>query len=235
MKIDILYEDEDVVVVRKEAGLATQAGRASQADVVSELKNHIVAQKKKSGIKVTNPYLGVVHRLDQPVEGVLVFGKTPAATANLNTQLQNKGLNKQYYAVVCGKLDQAAGKLVDYLIKDSTNVAKVVSESVSEAKQAILTYKVLQEDKDISCMDIRIETGRFHQIRVQMAHAGFPLLGDSKYGTDVSLHISEEKEIKNVALCAYKISFSHPRTGTNMEYSVSPKNKAFADFKNYFS
>lgn len=235
MKINILYEDQDLIVVHKPAGIAVQTGKVGQQDVVSELKNHIATEQKKTGAKAGAPFVGVVHRLDQPVEGVLVFGKTPKATAELNKQLQNQTLNKHYYAVVCGKPLETKKTRVDYLVKDKDNTAKVVSKDFAEAKKAILEYNLLSETIveqkwEISNLDIQIETGRFHQIRVQMANAGFPLVGDSKYGTDNSQNASMQMGVRNVALCAYHLAFTHPITNKKMEYTVKPQNKAFTFF-----
>jgi 23S rRNA pseudouridine1911/1915/1917 synthase len=164
-------------------------------------------------------YLGIIHRLDQPVEGLLVFAKTKAAAAHLTKQLESGSLNKQYYATVCGKPQAQEGELVDYLLKEG-NLAKIVSQGTPQAKRAVLQYRVL-ESGDISRLDIHIDTGRFHQIRAQLAHAGWPILGDSKYGTPQSQEISRQQGIRNVALFAYKLEFIHPKTGKKCEYNIS--------------
>ena len=244
-----------MLVYHKPAGLATQSAKVGQPDVVSELKKYLAAKGtagmkpeqgagKASGIRLgTEPYLGIVHRLDQPVEGLLVFAKTKAAAAHLTKQLEAGSLNKQYYATVCGKPAAEAGELVDYLLKEG-NLAKVVSQGTLQAKKAVLQYKVLESmevgaqlasngktsdlaeaekaDTDyISRLNIHIDTGRFHQIRAQLAHAGWPILGDSKYGTPYSQEISRQQGIRNVALFAYKLEFIHPKTGKKCEYNIS--------------
>lgn len=232
----IIYEDDQVLVYHKPAGLATQSAKVGQPDAVSELKKYLARQGAE-------PYLGIVHRLDQPVEGLLVFAKTKAAAANLTKQLEAGSLNKQYYATVCGKPEAEAGELVDYLLKEG-NLAKVVSQSTQGAKKAVLQYKVMQstvagkqtassgsiltqataeaDDMNyISRLDIHIDTGRFHQIRAQLAHAGWPILGDSKYGTEKSLQVSRQQGVRNVALFAYKLEFVHPKTGKKCEYNIS--------------
>ncbi len=226
MKTKIIYEDAHVLVCKKPAGLATQTAKVGQADVVSELKNYL-----------KTPYIGVVHRLDQPVEGLLVFGKTKSATANLTKQLSGHAFDKQYYAVVCGQQLANNGELVDYLTKDSrTKKAIIVAiDEIGkrEGKKAVLQYQLLESittPHPLTLMDIHIETGRFHQIRAQMANAGMPLLGDNKYGDAASLAISSEMGIRNVALCAYKIGFSHPSTGTYLEYTIKPEGEAFSYF-----
>ncbi len=258
MQTKIIYEDEQVLVCHKPAGLATQSGRVGQADMVSELKKYLAsgqgdlkAQKlqkqRTNGAEKTllqakgtdsgknrsqESYLGIIHRLDQPVEGLLVFAKTREAAAKLTAQLGKGSLNKQYYAVVCGKPSVESGELVDYLLKDK-DVARVSEKGASdkEAKKAILQYKqvsatvteVSGEKQPLSLLDIHIDTGRVHQIRVQMAHAGLPLLGDCKYGSAKSQEISRQLGVRNVALYAYRVEFEHPKTGKKLEFQIEPK------------
>lgn len=225
MQTKIIYEDDHVLVCHKPAGLATQSGRVGQPDVVSELKKYLNGtESKKAGARnVQQPYLGVVHRLDQPVEGLLVFAKTQKAAAHLTKQLTQGSLNKQYYARVCGKPAAETGELVDYLVKDG-NVAHVVDAQAAEAKKAVLQYQVVEEHQDgTTLLNIHIDTGRFHQIRVQMSHAGMPLLGDSKYGTEQSMARSRELGVRNVALFAYKIEFVHPVTAKKMNFQIQPQ------------
>lgn len=215
----IRYEDEHIIVAYKPAGFATQTAKVGQADMVSELKNHL-----KGG------YVGVVHRLDQPVEGLLVFAKSKAAAATLSSQLEKGILNKHYYAVVCGKPECGKGELMDYLRRTADNRAEIVD--VTDAKLAKLQFEVLaqSEQKGISLLNIHITTGRFHQIRAQMAHAGFPLLGDVKYGTDTSGKLSREYGVRNVALCAYELECMHPATGETIHFTVEPKGEIFHCF-----
>lgn len=246
MRTKIIFEDRDILVIQKPAGLATQTTRVDQQDVVSELKNYLAGSS----------YLGIVHRLDQPVEGLLVFGKNKAAAASLTTQLEHKDkdgtLNKRYYCVICGKATHKDGQLVDYLYKDAANRAVVLSAGAahkeSRAKQASLHYQILQEievpTEDCGCgttadrhspiclslADIRIDTGRFHQIRAQMAHVGMCLLGDGKYGDDSSHSISEQLGIRGAALCAYSLEFVHPVTKETLHFEIKPQGKAFSYF-----
>lgn len=231
MRTKIIYEDKHIIVAHKPAGLATQTAKVGQQDMVSELKNYLAAGKKGKA-----PYLAVIHRLDQPVEGLLVFAKEKRAAAALTKQLTEGTLNKQYYAVICGKPEQTSGELVDYLYKDvvKEGKAQVVTgqqERYPDAKKAVLQYQILKElstEKQIFMMDIHIDTGRFHQIRAQMSHAGMPLLGDSKYGSDCSKELSRELGIRNVALCAYELDFTHPITNKRMAYKTTPENPAFS-------
>ena len=225
MQTTIQYEDKHILVVYKPAGLATQTAGVGQADVVSELKNYL-----KGG------YVGVVHRLDQPVEGLLVFGKTKEAAAALTAQLAKGVLNKHYYAVVCGKPDVLQGELVDYLIKTTDNRARVVQEQQKDAKKAVLKYEILEscrvtrEEQEISLADIRIETGRFHQIRAQMSYGGWPLLGDRKYATEQSAQLSRQLNVRNVALCARELTLEHPISGKRLYFHIKPQGIIFTKF-----
>lgn len=256
MKTQILYEDKDILVIHKPAGIATQTARIGQADVVSELRNYLAKQNRSDKVSSSGgaPYVGVVHRLDQPVEGVLVFGKNQRATAALTEQMKKGSLNKHYYAAVCGQPPEDKAQIVDYLIKDSSSgMAKVVRETTAGAKKAVLDYQVLDnrqveigshydhydageawgQSAPVSLLDVHILTGRFHQIRVQMAHMKCPLLGDQKYGNPVSKLISDSLSVRNTALCAYHLEFTHPMSGKKMEYTVSPENRAFTLFQNF--
>lgn len=226
MKTEIIYEDRDVLVVRKPAGLATQTARIGQPDVVSELKNYL-----------HQPYLGVIHRLDQPVEGLLVFAKNKAAAAGLTAQLQKQGeggsLHKHYYAVLCGKPSEKEGRLVDYLCKDRENRAVVCGENGEGAKRAVLDYRILQMTESparLALADISIETGRFHQIRAQMAHHNLPLLGDVKYGDAAAQSLAGTLGIKNVSLCACGLEFRHPVSQKVMKFDIKPQGAAFSFF-----
>lgn len=224
MQTQIVYEDEAVLVIRKPAGLATESAGIGQKDVVSELKNYVA--KKNPG---KMPYLGVVHRLDQPVEGLLVFAKTKKAAENLTAQLGKGTLKKEYLAVVCGKVPENTGRLVDYLAKEK-GMAVVRDTADAQAKKAVLSYTKKAETKELTLLAVQIETGRFHQIRAQLSHAGFPILGDEKYGSEESKELSREKKIRFTALCAASLSFRHPVTGKTMAFTQAPQNPAFAEF-----
>lgn len=229
MRSNIIFEDESILVVYKPAGLATQTAKVGQADTVSELKNYLAAGKKGNA-----PYVGVIHRLDQPVEGLLVFAKEKRWAAELTAQLSEGSLNKQYYAVLCGQPSEKKLELVDYLLKDAA-CAKVVTErkdEYPEAKRAVLQYEVLQtlSETGITLVDIHIDTGRFHQIRAQMAHVGYPLLGDAKYGTEASLVLGRKLGVRQLALCAYKLEFIHPKTKKLLAFLVEPEGAAFRLF-----
>jgi len=232
MQTKIIYEDAHILVAHKPAGLATQSSKVGQKDMVSELKNYLAGQQSvlkngqnNKGIKGA-PYLGIIHRLDQPVEGLLVFAKTKEAAGKLTAQLTGGTINKQYYALVCGKPAKDTGEIVDYLRKEA-NLAKVCDSQDKEAQKAVLQYrvlshKILEDTGSITLLDVHIDTGRFHQIRAQLANAGWPILGDGKYGNTQSDNISKNLKIRNVALYAYRLELKHPFTGKQIEFIIEP-------------
>lgn len=217
MNPDIVYEDEFILVCHKPAGIATQSAKIGNPDMVSILKNYLY---RKSSIK-KEPYLSVIHRLDQPVEGLLVFSKTPAATKHLNQQLNQSGFHKVYHAIILGNLPQKEGTLVDYLLKDGrTNTSKVCSPNTPGAKKSILSYKelrpiTLSDNSSYPLVEITLETGRHHQIRVQLSHAGCPILGDRKYGSTQS-----PSPVSSLQLFACKLAFQHPITKKQLNFSL---------------
>lgn len=222
----ILYEDNDIIVCHKPAGIATQTARVGQADMVSEIANYL---KTSHPDLKTLPYVGVVHRLDQPVEGILVFAKNKAAAAELSRQAAGDGMKKEYLAVICGDNLLRAGELTDYLLKDGkTNTSRIVPSEVKGAKEAKLSYEVLSEGlSGTALVRVRLYTGRHHQIRVQMANAGMPLLGDRKYGGEAAALLSSQLGMREIALCAYRLAFAHPRTGERMRFEIEPEGSAF--------
>ena len=225
MQTKILYEDKELFVIHKPAGIAVQSARVGQMDVENELKNYLAKKGEQ-------PFVGLVHRLDQPVEGVLVVAKNKVAAAALNKQLISNTLNKTYLAVaytgngenITASLN--AGQFEDYLLKDG-QLAKIVPADTKDAKTAKLHYIIIRKKDDLSLVKVEIETGRFHQIRCQMAYHKMPLLGDTKYGTETSIIISRSLSVRNVALCANGISFIHPTTQKEMHFEVEPMNSAF--------
>jgi len=232
MRTEILYEDKIIMVIRKPAGLAVQSAGIGQPDVVSELKSHLakLPDTGRLGPGKGEPYLGIVHRLDQPVEGVLVFALNPKAAADLSRQMTAGKIKKTYLAVTEGTVKVKSAKLVDWLKKDGrTNSSAVVEGGTSGAKKAILSYEVLETWKnkedaqdcgERNLIRIDLDTGRHHQIRVQMAHAGMPLVGDRKYNPGQN---SQEP----LALCSAKLGFQHPVTKQQLEFQVQPAGMAF--------
>ena len=225
----ILFEDKDIIVCRKPAGIAVQNARIGAMDMESSLKNYFAAAGDRRQI----PYLAVVHRLDQPVEGVLVLAKNPLAAKELSRQIAAGKMEKIYLAVTFGQPHEPQ-ILEDYLKKDGkTNTSSVVSPGTPGAKKARLSYEVLEEITDkISgkkkwLLRIHLDTGRHHQIRVQMAHAGMPLAGDRKYGADSDIGIG----VGNLALCAASLTITHPVTKKVMKFQTKPASSAFEGFK----
>ena len=217
MGLNILFEDDHVLVVKKDAGIPVQAGKMRMMDLQGLIKNELYRRNRKGG----EPYLGLIHRLDQPVEGVMVFAKTPFAAGALSEQVTDGRMKKHYLALLCGKPSEDSGKLVDYLVKDGrTNTSSVVKSQEKDAKRAELNYQVLKRNEETTLVEVELITGRHHQIRVQMANAGWPLYGDTKYNPQ----FQEVMEHVQTALCAYKLSFVHPKTKKVMEFCIEPDN-----------
>lgn len=211
MTPDILYEDKEILVCRKPAGIPVQSRNISTPDMVSILKNHIAASSR-------TPYLAVIHRLDQPVAGLLVFAKTPAAAKNLNSQLTHSGFGKYYRALLLGIPAAPEADLENYLVKDGrTNASRICSPDTPNAKRAFLHYKVLEtgllDGSPCSLAEISLGTGRHHQIRVQMAHLGTPIAGDRKYA-------AESASFSTLQLFACRLTFHHPATKKSMEFEL---------------
>lgn len=229
MAVKIIYEDKDILVCEKPAGLAVQSARISEPDMVSELKNYLAGtparKSQSSAARAPQPvYLGVVHRLDQPVSGLLVFAKNKKSAAALSAQTAQHQMNKIYYAVVYTKEDLTgkSGKLTDWLIKEAS-VARVCEASQPGAKKAVLSWKCLACQENRALLEVELETGRFHQIRVQMAHAGMPLLGDLRYGSEESRAVSARLGIRTIRLQAVKLAFCHPTSGKKVCYELTDK------------
>ena len=220
MNLHILHEDEHIIVCYKPAGIPTQTKKLGEQDMVSILKNYL-----KGG------YVAVIHRLDQPVEGLLVFAKTPFAAKELNKGLQGAGFGKHYKVVLWGIPTQKKATLEDYLVKDGrTNTSRVCESSEADAKKAVLSYEVMatgkDDGKDISLVKVKLDTGRHHQIRVQMANMGCPILGDAKYNTAAV----QDRRFRQIALCAYRLEFLHPKTKKQMEFEIEPEAEGFSCF-----
>ena len=215
--MDIIFEDESILVCYKPAGIATQTKSVGEKDMLSLVNNYLAGNNEA-------PAARVVHRLDQPVEGIMVFAKTAEAANKLTKQITEHTFKKKYYAIINRESFPDEGELVDYLVKDNrTNLSKVVKETDPRAKKAILRYRVVEQWDDRKLLDIDLYTGRHHQIRTQLASRTAPILGDVKYGGVSTGH--------NLALCSYFIGFNHPVTGERMGFDVRPKGEEFADSK----
>lgn len=220
MTPEIIFEDQDLIVCIKPAGTATQSSMMQAPDMVSILKNYIY----KNSPGKQQPYLAVIHRLDQPVEGLLVFAKTPAAAKNLSRQLTQSGFGKHYRAILTGTPVSLEGDLTNYLVKDArTNSSRVCTADTPGAKKALLHYKILESKPPYSLAEITLETGRHHQIRVQMAHLGCPIAGDRKYGGTPAKDPREDgspRSYDTLQLYACRLTFRHPRTGKELDFRL---------------
>ncbi len=214
--VEILYEDKAVIVCHKMAGMAVQTARPGEKDMVSELKNYLA--KGQGGI----PYLGVVHRLDQPVEGLIVFARNAAAAAALSEQVrQGGGMHKEYLARIYGHLSEDEGRLEDHMIKDKgSNLSRTVAEGTSGAQKAVLEYTKLESTQETELLRILLHSGRHHQIRVQLSSRNVPILGDTKYGSAEALSYAGQHGINRLCLVASCLEFEHPVSGTGQHFEL---------------
>ena len=215
--INVIYEDNHLLVVEKPINIPTQEDNTKDKDLLTILKKYIKEKYNKPG----NVYLGLVHRLDRPVGGIMVFARTSKAASRLSEQVRNKTFKKTYNAVVIGDIENT-GKLKDNLLKDEKrNIVKVDKNG----KEAILNFKKLNYKNNMSLVEINLETGRSHQIRVQMANHGYPLFGDQKYN-------KTSKVGEQIALFAKKIEFIHPTTNELLTFELDlPNRYPFTIFK----
>ena len=212
--INILYEDNHLLVVEKKVGILSQSDGSNTPDMLTILKKYLKEKYHKPG----NVYLGLVHRLDKDVSGVMVFAKTSKAASRLSEQIRNREFKKTYLAVCKGIINRD-GKYQDYLKR--IEYRSLISDD-KKGKLALLNYKVLETKDNSTLVMINLETGRYHQIRVQFSYHNHPLLGDSKYGT---------KGIYSLALYACKLEFFHPVTKERLVFSLIPKDGYFKNFK----
>ena len=208
--INVIYEDNHLLVVEKPINIPTQEDNTKDKDLLTILKKYIKEKYNKPG----NVYLGLVHRLDRPVGGIMVFARTSKAASRLSEQVRNKTFKKTYNAVVIGNIENT-GKLKDNLLKDEKrNIVKVDKNG----KEAILNFKKLNYKNNMSLVEINLQTGRSHQIRVQMANHGYPLFGDQKYNKTAKIG-------EQIALFAKKIEFIHPTTNELLTFELDLPNR----------
>ncbi len=213
-KLNVIYEDNHIIVVEKPVNIPSQQDKTNDIDMLTIIKNYLKEKYNKPG----NVYLGLVHRLDRPVGGIMVFAKTSKAAARLSESIRNKEFNKYYLVIADGKFDQQSGVLEDYLLKNErTNTSKVVKEGTKNAKFARLEYEIVKynEEIDLSVVKVKLDTGRHHQIRLQLASRNHSICGDQKYGT--------RGRGKQISLWAYKLEFPHPITKEIMSFELEPE------------
>jgi 23S rRNA pseudouridine1911/1915/1917 synthase len=222
--VEFIYEDNHLLVVKKPKNILTQKDITNDTDMSEILKKYLKEKYNKPG----NVFLGIVHRLDRPVQGVMVFAKTSKSASRLSDQIRKNEFKKYYLAIVNGSVKNKKGMIKDYLYKDKNkNIVKVVDKIFENSKEAILNYNVLDKKNNISLLQIELITGRSHQIRVQLSNMGHPLLGDRKYG-------QFKTRYDELYLLANKISFYHPTTKKIMNFSVWPKKYNLWSMFDYF-
>lgn len=212
-ELKVIYEDNHIIVVIKPQNIPTQEDESKDKDLLTMVKEYIKVKDNKPG----NVFVGLVHRLDRPTGGVMVFAKTSKAASRLTQEIQVGEFHKRYLAVVNGKPREKRAKLVNFLKKNArTNTVEIVPELTTGAKRAELDYEILEEKEKVSLVNVNLFTGRSHQIRVQMKNIGCPIYGDVRYGGD------KLAKGHNLALWAYEIKFIHPTTKENMCFKVYP-------------
>ncbi|KPI46983.1 pseudouridine synthase [Clostridioides difficile] len=214
--IKVIYEDNHLLVVEKPVNILSQGDDTNDKDMVNLLKDYIKKKYNKPG----NVYIGLIHRLDRPVGGVMVFAKTSKAASRLSEQVRNKSFKKTYLAVVHGKIKSSSDTLRDFLYKNKkTNMVTVVKKNHTDAKEAELDYKVLDFKENLSLVQVNLKTGRSHQIRVQFSSRKHPLYGDQRYGKEIN------KVGQQISLWSNKIEIYHPTTKEKMEFTCHPPDK----------
>ena len=203
--LEILYEDNHIIVVVKPFNILSQSDDTKDIDMLTLIKSYLKEKYNKPG----NVYLGLIHRLDRPTGGIMVFAKTSKAASRLSEQIRLNLFTKKYLAIVNGYFDEKVGVFEDYILKKEDN-SSVISNL---GKYAKLEYEVLKEKNDLSLVNILLHTGRHHQIRVQFASRNHPLYGDQRYG---------KSSKKQLALFAYYLSFNHPVTKEKLEFIKYP-------------
>ncbi|MDX1438863.1 MAG: RNA pseudouridine synthase [Rubricoccaceae bacterium] len=206
----ILYQDNHLLVVVKPAGVLSQADRTGDKDLLTQAKAYIKREFDKPG----NVYLGLVHRLDRPVSGVMVLARTSKAADRLSRAFRKREVEKGYLALVEGHL-AGSGTCANWLLKDKGHV-RVVPKETEKARPARLTWRSAAHSDQLSLVDVDLHTGRPHQVRVQLAHMGYPILGDLRY------HAQREFDGRNLALHAYKLAFEHPVQKERVEFRCPP-------------
>ena len=209
---DIIYEDNHLLVIIKPQNMPVQEDESEDMDLLRGIKQYIKERDNKPG----NVFLGLVHRLDRPTGGVMVFAKTTKCASRLTEQLKSHEMKKSYLCVALGNFSQPSGRLSCYLVKDNkNNIVNLATKSDYGAKEAILDYELLESKQNMNLVKVDLITGRSHQIRVQMSYHGYPIYGDMKYGID--------NEKIQIHLWCYHLKFKHPTKDQIMEFNYYPK------------
>lgn len=221
--IKIIYEDNHLLVVEKPFNIPTQEDNSKDKDLLNILKEDLKKRYNKPG----RVYLGLIHRLDRPAGGLMVFAKTSKAASRMFEQIIDYIMEKKYYIIVDGPVLNKSGDLNDFLLKDTkTNISSVVKENTVGAKEGILSFRLIETNKNLNLVEVKIKTGRSHQIRVQMAHHNMPLYGDNKYN-------EKSQTGEQLALFAYSLSFYHPITKEKLNFKLNtPNTYPWTLFKN---
>ena len=219
---DILFEDNHVIVVNKMSGVLVQKDKTGDKSLSDHIKSYIKIKKKKPG----NVFLGVVHRIDRPTSGVIVFAKTSKALSRLNKQFVDRKVNKKYLAITNNINCLSSDKLKNWIIKNTKqNKSYIHSSPIPGSKIAILRYSLVKELDNYSLLEVIIETGRHHQIRAQLSNIGLTIKGDLKYGSKRS------NKDGSIDLHAYKLTFNHPVTKNKIEIKAPfPKRQPWSSF-----
>lgn len=212
-KLTVLYEDNQIIVVLKPQNMPTQGDSSGDESLLGAVKAYVKEKYDKQG----EAFIGLVHRLDRPTGGVMVFARNSKSASRLSEQIKTGAFEKKYLAVVVGTPRDRQARLVNYLKKDEkNNLVTVVPAAYEDAKRAELAYKVVENDDKVALVDIKLITGRSHQARVQMQHIGTPIFGDARYGGD------KLAKGHNLALWAYELRFYHPVTKMPMVFVAYP-------------
>jgi 23S rRNA pseudouridine1911/1915/1917 synthase len=227
--ISIVYEDNHLLAVIKPAGILSQSDGTSKPDMLTILKQYLRQRYNKPG-KI---FLGLVHRLDCPVEGIMVFARTSKGASRISSQIRERTFIKKYYAVVAHQPYKTEGTLHNHILKEDGNTA-VISD---QGKSASLEYRLLayKKENDLSLLDISLSTGRTHQIRLQLSHMGNPIVGDRKYNNNLTELTYRYEMNQEIALFSYFLSFNHPTLPCRLELVVDPPScQPWIQFKEIF-
>lgn len=205
-KLEILYEDNHLIVVVKPFNVLSQKDKTKDVDMLTIVKDYIKVKYNKPG----EVYLALLHRLDRPTMGIMIFAKTSKAAKRMSEQIKDYSVTKKYLTVVTGSVIPKQKTLEDYLLKDNDNTSKVVNKE--SGKLAILNYEVLKTKNNLSLLEVELITGRHHQIRVQLSNFGFPIYGDQRYNV---------QDKNQLALIAHYIKFKHPVTKEYLEFMIN--------------